>query len=83
MAKIILKDPKGLYKAVIDTEGMTAELREVFQGVFFTTENGSQLGVSIRDNGFEVSYNGKMYRFVNGVIAEMVSLDKRTETQKE
>lgn len=68
MAKIVLSEPEGPYKATIDTEVMQVELREVFLGVFFTTPDGEQLGVSMRDRGFEVSYNGKMYEFKDGVL---------------
>lgn len=68
MAKIILSEPDGPYKATIDAEAMTVELRDVFMGVGFTTQDGERLGVSMRDSGFEVIYNGKVYRFMNGVL---------------
>lgn len=66
MAKIILSEPDGPYKTTIDTEVMKVELREVFLGVSFVTDNGEKLAVSMRDDGFEVIYKGVMYEFKNG-----------------
>lgn len=79
MAKIILSEPEGPYKAILDTEVMQVELREVFLGVFFTSPDGEQLGVSMRDSGFEVSYNGKMYEFKNNLVELMGLVIDRVE----
>lgn len=58
MAEIILKQPGGPYKAIIDTEALDVEVRKAYLGVSLITENGEKLSVAMRDDGFEVRYTG-------------------------
>ena len=56
MAKILLKEPNGPYKAEIDTQVMVTEIREAYLGVRFISNSGKTLSVSMRDDGFELIY---------------------------
>lgn len=77
MAKIILKEPKGPYSCIIDTEVMLVIIKEAFMGVRFETPGGECLAVSMRDGGFEVMYsadyekhgfNAGVTEFKNGTV---------------
>lgn len=46
-------------------------LREVFSGVLLTTEDGEEMGICMRDSGFEFSYQHKWYSAQKGKITEM------------
>jgi hypothetical protein len=59
LAKIHLQEPDGPYACDLDTGVMVVELKEVFLGVQFITEEGEKLSVSMRDGGFEVHYTGE------------------------
>ncbi len=61
MAVITLKEPEGPYAAIIETKAMVLELREVFVGVRFITKEGNTLSVCMRDDGYELMYNGKPF----------------------
>ena len=56
MAKITISDPNSPYKCMVDTENNDVDLRDVFLGVRFLTDQGAALSVCMRDNGFEVRY---------------------------
>lgn len=43
---------------VLDTGTNMVEVKEAFIGITFKTENGEELGVQMRDGGFEVHYSG-------------------------
>jgi hypothetical protein len=58
VAKIILQIPDNPYHCILDTDVMDVELRDVFLGVRFITEDGEMLSVCMRDGGFEVHYTG-------------------------
>lgn len=74
MAKIILRDPTGPYKAFLDTEAMQVDVEEAYLGVGFTTMNDEKLSVCMRDSGFEIVYSrlhtaeGVKYGFDTGLI---------------
>lgn len=57
MAKILMRVPNNPYNAEINTHSMEVELREVYVGVGFVTENDVKLSVCMRDDGFEVRYH--------------------------
>lgn len=58
MGRIVLSEPEGPYSCTLDTGVMNVKLIEVFKGVQFVADSGEKLSVSMRDNGFEVHYEG-------------------------
>jgi len=56
MAIIELTTPDGgPYKSKIDTEVMEVTIKHAYLGVKFVTPSGITLGVSMRDDGFELT----------------------------
>lgn len=54
--KIELKAPDTPYVTVIDPQVMDVILRDVFNGVTLKTDDGQNLSICMRDDGFEVHY---------------------------
>lgn len=52
-------------------EGNHIELRKVFTGVTFRTEDDETLDVCMRDTGFEIRYNRTWYELKNGAFNKM------------
>ena len=81
MSKIILSNPNNDYSCEIDTGVMDVELREVFTGVQFITEDDERLSVCMRDSGFEVVYTGNFQKiglaFKQGIISGKGGLNER------
>lgn len=46
-------------------------LKEVFSGVLLESINKEQIGVCMRDSGFEVTYNGDVYSFQQGTVTNL------------
>ena len=44
------------------------QLEEVYSGVLLKTNSGEELGICMRDSGFEFNYQGTWYSAQNGVI---------------
>lgn len=69
------------------------ELREVFNGVTFVTEDGERLSVCMRDSGFEVHYYGGnfeeksfdlgWFRFVGGRVIPLDQPDQESIEEDE
>ena len=57
----------------------TLNFKEVFNGIQLETESGNKIGICMRDNGFEIIYQGKNYEAKRGLI----SLDGYTLQKKE
>lgn len=45
-------------------------LEEIFTGVILKTRDGEQLGICMRDSGFEFTYQGKSYSAQKGRVWE-------------
>ena len=43
-------------------------LKEVFSGVGFVSPDDEELGVCMRDGGYEIYYNGKRWRLCKGEV---------------
>jgi hypothetical protein len=46
-------------------------LEHVYSGILLRTEDGEEMGICMRDGGFEFSYSGNWYRAVGGTIEKM------------
>jgi len=68
MAKIVVSAPHGPYQAKIDTQVMDVEIQEAYNGVKFTTLDGTAIVISQRDGGFELMYNTTPPLIHKGVI---------------
>jgi len=64
---INLSEPEGPYSCELNTEVMRVEIREAYIGPMFITENGQTLVVIMRDDGFELTLNGKQVKLVGEV----------------
>lgn len=49
------------------------ELKEVYNGIAFVTNEGDHLSVCMRDSGYEFNYGGKWYEAKDGIVKEMMS----------
>lgn len=52
----------------ISVEDNSIILEEVFSGICLRTEQGEALFICMRDGGFELNYNGKIYSIQSGAI---------------
>ncbi len=51
-------------------------LEEVFSGVELITSDGENMGICMRDTGFEFSYQGVWYSAKNGILEPMKTSDR-------
>lgn len=54
-------------------EDNVIQLEEVFSGIILKTPDGEEMGICMRDSGFEFNYQGKWYYAQNGHIGPMIS----------
>ena len=53
-------------------------LKEVYSGVTLITRDGEEIGICMRDSGFEFSYQGIWYSAQKGVLKKMKSKIKQS-----
>ncbi len=46
-------------------------LKEVFSGVLLETRDKEQLGICMRDTGFEITYGDEIYSFQQGTVTNL------------
>ena len=56
-------------------------LEEVFTGILLRSRDGEELGVCMRDSGFEISYEGKWFSAKEGRIEILLvpSISKKSD----
>ena len=54
-------------------------ITEAYSGVLLRTEDGEELGICMRDSGFEFTYQGKNYSAQRGILKPMVCSCKSTK----
>ena len=54
----------------VDADG-TMTLRKVYCGVLFESDSGEELGVCMRDSGFEFKYGGEWWEAKNGKVNQL------------
>lgn len=51
---------------------MDMRVRKAYVGLIMETEEGEELGICMRDGGYELQYGGKLVRLVGGKVSEYV-----------
>lgn len=67
---------------VLVTEDCSIQLEEVYHGLTLKTNSGETMVISMRDSGFEFTYQGKAYSAKGGVIEEMRESRNTKEIQE-
>ena len=51
----------------VDVDG-TLKIKKAFGGLMLETEHGEEMGICMRDTGFEFKYNGEWWEAKNGQV---------------
>ena len=83
--KITLSNPASDYVTHIDTEVQDVLVTEAYIGLKLVTNDGEELAVCMRDNGFEVTYIDDddvehVYSFNNGFVRRLSLKGRKSET---
>ena len=60
-------------KVEIDKLGNVSKLKQVYNGVEFTSDDGERLSVVMRDSGFELTYEGQRIDLKRGRVIKFDS----------
>ena len=56
---------------IVEKDNGEIVFTKVFSGMLLETEDGEQLGICMRDTGFEFNYMGIWYEAKEGVVRKM------------
>ena len=83
--KIAISNESSEYCTFIDTDAQDVLITEAYIGPKLVTNDGEELAVCMRDNGFEVTYIDDddvehVYSFNNGFVRRLSLKGRKSET---